>query len=80
MDKHNLLENELMFLQEQTISEFLKQENSAELISFYMTYYYALKWENVKPDDLDSHIATKLSWDLTKAQNIHKQLVGAGVI
>ena len=38
--ENNFIENELIILSKQTIDLFLKQDNSADLISLYTFYYY----------------------------------------
>lgn len=81
MDKHNLIENELLIVNKQTFDVFLKQDNPAELMSLYMFYYYTAKWQGTNQIRCTTgYVANGLRWSEAKVRKVKKQLLELGLI
>lgn len=80
-NKFDFIENQLIILSKQTIDEFLKQNNPADLISLYTFYYYTAKWQKTNhPKCTDNYIKKGLKWGISRIQNAKTVLKNLGLI
>ncbi len=72
------IEENLIILSKQTIDEFLKYKNAADLISVYSFYYYTAKWQQTnQPKAVVSYVAKGLRLTekrVKKARSVLKEL------
>lgn len=79
--EQNFIEDNIVILSKQTIDEFLKQENPADLISLYIFYYYTAKWQKTnQPKCTTSYAAKGLKKSEDWIRKTKKVLIDLGLI
>ena len=79
--EQNFIENELIILTKQTLDEFFKQENAADLISLYVFYYYTAKWQKTNQIKATTEYTSKgIGMGLGNVRKVKKQLIELGLI
>jgi hypothetical protein len=79
--EQNFIENNIIILSKQTIDEFLKKDNPADLIALYSFYYYTAKWQNTnQPKCTTSYVSNGLHKSQEWVKKNKKILVTMGLI
>ncbi len=74
MDNFNQTEKSLITLSK-TMSLFLGEEKTADLIALYTFYYYTSMWQKTKQIKVTTdYTAEKLKWTVNKVRKIKKEL------
>lgn len=75
------IENEMIVLLKGTIDRFLEEDNTCDLISLYVFYYYTAKWQKTnQPKATDNYVMNGLKMGKVKFSKAKKTLQELGLI
>lgn len=81
MEKHELIENNILILSKQTMDLFLAEENPADLIAVYLFYYHTAKWQGTnQPKATDTYVRKGLKLGRMRVEAAQKVLIRLGLI